>query len=276
MDSDNCCTTSCENPLDQRYWEAQYQAKSTAWDIGTVSPPIQSYLDAIEDKSVRILIPGCGNSYEADYLLAKGFTNVTVIDIAPTLVENLQSKHVNNNAIQIVLGDFFEHQGEYDLIIEQTFFCALPPFLRQRYVWKMHQLLSKKGILAGVLFNRTFEVSPPFGGSEMEYQELFQDAFHLLQLDECKNSIAKRENSELFIEFKRNNQVVVNLYSFEGITCSGCKETVTNKFLELEEVLNASISSNFGTVLIGSTTKIPLKKLRSVIDFEAKYKIKKI
>lgn len=276
MDSDNCCTISCENPLDQQYWDAQYQAKNVAWDIGTVSPPIQSYLDTIEDKSVRILIPGCGNSYEADYLLAKGFTNITVIDIAPTLVENLQSKHVNNNTIQIVLGDFFEHQGEYDLIIEQTFFCALPPFLRQRYVWKMHQLLSKKGILAGVLFNRTFEVSPPFGGSEIEYQELFQDAFHLLHIDECKNSIAKRENSELFIEFKRNNQVVVNLYSFEGITCSGCKETVTKKFLELEEVLNASISSNFGTVLIVSTTKISLKKLRSVIDFEAKYKIEKI
>lgn len=276
MNNDNCCTISCENPLDKHYWDTQYQAKNMGWDIGTVSPPLQSYIDTIEDKSIRILIPGCGNSYEADYLLAKGFTDITIIDIAPTLVENLRLKHVDNNTIKIVLGDFFEHQGEYDLIIEQTFFCALPPYLRQHYVWKIHQLLSKKGVLAGVLFNRTFEVSPPFGGSETEYQELFQDAFYLLHIDECKNSISKRENSELFIEFKRNNQVVVNLYSFEGIICSGCKETITTKFLRVEEVLNASISSNFATVLIVSATKISLKKLRSVIDFEAKYKIKKI
>jgi len=276
MNNDNCCNISCDNPLDKQYWDAQYQAKKIGWDIGTVSPPIQSYIDTIEDKSVRILIPGCGNSYEADYLLAKGFTNITVIDIAPTLVENLQLKHVNNKNIKIVLGDFFEHQGEYDLIIEQTFFCALQPYMRQQYVWKMHQLLSKKGILVGVLFNRTFEISPPFGGSEIEYQELFQDAFHLLHIDECKNSISKRKNTELFVEFKRNNQVVVNLYSFEGVTCMGCMNTVTKMFLEIEGILNVSMSLNFSEVLIVSTDKINLGLLQSVINYDRKYKIKKI
>jgi hypothetical protein len=30
----------------------------------------------------------------------------------------------------VLLGDF-NHKGEYDLIIEQTFFCALPPVMRQ-------------------------------------------------------------------------------------------------------------------------------------------------
>ena len=276
MNTDNCCTISCENPLDKQYWDAQYQANNTAWDIGTVSPPIQSYIDTIEDKSIRILIPGCGNSYEAEYLLQKGFTNVTLIDIAPKLIENLQKKFDKNPNITIVLGDFFEHQGEYDLIIEQTFFCALPPFLRQRYVWKMHQLLSQKGILAGLLFNTTFEVSPPFGGSKTEYELLFKNAFRFLHFDVCTNSIPQRAKSELFIELKRNNEVSVTLYSFEGITCTGCRNSLTETFLKIDGVLNASVSSNFLEVLMVSKSKIALSKLQDAISYDTKYKIYEI
>ena len=66
-------------------------------------------------------------------------------------------KFKNNPNIKIVLGDFFAHKGKYDLIIEQTFFCALPPTMRQKFVWKMHQLLADEGKLAGLLFNRAFE-----------------------------------------------------------------------------------------------------------------------
>jgi hypothetical protein len=45
------------------------------------------------NKDIAILIPGCGNTYEAAYLLEQGFTNVTVIDIAPTLVKILSKIH---------------------------------------------------------------------------------------------------------------------------------------------------------------------------------------
>ena len=162
MEDVKCCTVSCEKPLDGAYWEDQYKAKTTAWDLGEVSPPIKTYIDTLENKNIRILIPGCGNSYEAEYLLEQGFTNISVIDIAPTLVEVLKQKFENNSNIQIILGDFFTHSGKYDLIIEQTFFCALPPPMRQKYVWKMHQLLADEGILAGLLFNRTFEIRSSF------------------------------------------------------------------------------------------------------------------
>ena len=46
------------------------------WDLGEVSPPIKSYIDTLEDKNIRILIPGCGNTYEAEYLLEQGFTKL--------------------------------------------------------------------------------------------------------------------------------------------------------------------------------------------------------
>lgn len=276
MNNEKCCVVSCENPLDQKYWDAQYKAKTIGWDLGEISPPIKNYIDTLKNKNASILIPGCGNSYEAEYLLKKGFTNVTVIDIAPTLVEKLKAKFENNNYINIILGDFFDHQGKYDVIIEQTFFCALPPTLRQKYVWKTHQLLNENGFLAGLLFNRTFEISPPFGGSKEEYLKLFKGAFDFVQIDIAQNSCAPRAHSELFIEFKKNNSVVVNLYEFEGITCIGCMETITQKLSALKNVFNASISSDFLELLLVSQNEIPVDELQALISDDGKYKIKKL
>ena len=194
-----------EKVLDQHYWEAQYKTNATGWDLGKISPAIEAFTKTLENKNTRILIPGCGNSYEAEHLLNEGFTNITVIDIAPTLIENLQKKFQNNPNIQIILGDFFEHQADYELIIEQTFFCALPPTMREQYVRKMHELLSDKGKLVGLLFNKTFESGPPFGGSQSEYEQLFEPHFEFLQMDLCQNSIKPRANSELFIEFLKKD-----------------------------------------------------------------------
>jgi SAM-dependent methyltransferase len=267
---------SCENPLNQEYWDTQYKVKATGWDIGSVSSPIKTIVDALENKNSSILIPGCGNSYEAEYLLEQGFTNVTVIDIAPTLVAAISEKFADNENIKVVLGDFFELEGKYDLIIEQTFFCALPPTIRQKYVWKMHQLLADNGKIEGLLFNRNFDVSPPFGGNKAEYEQLFSGAFDLVKMDLCQNSIEKRTDSELVIDFQKNPKVLVNLFAFEGITCSGCMSTVSNKFMEIEGVKNVSMSSNFAEVLIVSTKEIPLNLLQEIVSYDEKYKIKKI
>ena len=107
MEDIKCCVVSCDKPLDASYWESQYEAKTTGWDLGKVSPPIQIYVDTVDDKNCSILIPGCGNSYEAEYLLEQGFTNITVIDIAPTPVAVLKEKFEKKPNIQIILGDFF-------------------------------------------------------------------------------------------------------------------------------------------------------------------------
>ena len=276
MLEDKCCVITCDKTLDQNYWDNQYKADTTGWDLGEISPPIKSYINKIQNKEISILIPGCGNAYEAEYLVMQGFTNVTVIDIAPTLVYLLQNKFANNPNITILLGDFFEHQNTYDLILEQTFFCALPPTLRQKYIWKMHQLLSSNGVLAGLLFNRDFEVSPPFGGNRNEYDALFNHAFVFNSFEIAVNSIPKRMNAELFFEFKKNNFSKVHLYLFEGITCIGCKSSVTQKYLEIEGVENVSMNSDFSEILIVSASEIDLKVLQDIISYETEYKITKL
>lgn len=193
-----------EIPFGEAYWNNRYQENTTQWDLGQVSPPIKAYIDQLTNKNIRILIPGCGNTYEAAYLSQQGFTDITVIDIAPLLVEQLQKKFAETPQIKVVLGDFFELEGKFDLILEQTFFCALPPALRMNYVAKMETLLEPKSKLVGVLFDKVFEQEgPPFGGSKTEYRSLFEDGFIFKTFEACYNSFDKREGSELFINLIR-------------------------------------------------------------------------
>jgi SAM-dependent methyltransferase len=189
--------------LDADYWSKRYLEQQTGWDIGYGSTPLVEYLQSITDKNISILIPGCGNAHEAEWLLQNGFTNVTVLDISPVLTAALQEKF-KGQPINILTGDFFEHQGQYDLILEQTFFCALNPSLRSKYVAQMHQLLKPAGKLVGVLFNREFEGGPPFGGSKEEYKQLFSKHLHIKKMELCYNSIPQRKDAELFFSADGN------------------------------------------------------------------------
>lgn len=201
---EKCCVVTCDLPLNETYWNNQYDANTTGWDLGEVSPPLKAYIDQLNNKNLRILIPGCGNTYEAEYLLQQGFTDVTVIDIAPTLVAKLKQKFASNPNIKIILGDFFEHVGEYDLILEQTFFCALNPPLRKDYVTRMNELLAQNGKLVGVLFDREFEQpGPPFGGCKCQYGPMFEKDFDFKTFELCNNSFEKRKGTELFINLQK-------------------------------------------------------------------------
>lgn len=193
---------------DAEYWDQLYHSGETNWDIGYASTPLKTYIDGLNDKSIRILIPGCGNAYEAAYLLEKGFFNVTLVDISAAVTSKVEHRLKGYGAsAKIVTANFFDMEGRFDLILEQTFFCALPPALRQRYADKMFELLSNGGCLAGVLFNRSFEGGPPYGGDEQEYRELFSPAFDIEIMEPCYNSIKPRMGTELFIQLRKKTQL---------------------------------------------------------------------
>ncbi len=191
--------------LNEDYWNNRYKNNDAAWDMGKVSPPLKEYFDQLTDKNISILIPGCGNAYEADYLLQNGFKNITLIDISPLPVDKLKDQFAAflNKEINIICGDFFTLDQTFDLIVEQTFFCAIDPFLRKNYVEKIDELLKVNGKLVGLFFNRTFEGGPPFSSSKHEYQLLFKDKFKIKIMDECYNSIGPRRSSELFVMLQK-------------------------------------------------------------------------
>ncbi|MDP2068892.1 MAG: SAM-dependent methyltransferase [Lutibacter sp.] len=190
--------------FDKTYWENKYHENATGWDIGYASAPLTDYFNQLRDKKLKILIPGGGNCYEAEYLFEQGFENIFVIDIAEQPLKNLKARFPNFPDHQLIHDDFFNHQGTYDLIVEQTFFCALDPVLRQKYVDKMAGLLAEKGKLAGLLFDfELTEDGPPFGGSTAEYLPLFSQKFTIKKLERCYNSIKPRNGRELFFIFEK-------------------------------------------------------------------------
>lgn len=193
-----------ETNFGDQYWTDRYQQKNTGWDIGYPSTPLKEYIDQLTDKNLKILIPGCGNAYEAEYIINAGFRNLTLIDISEELVNRLREKFTAEN-IKILHKDFFDLDEEYDLILEQTFFCALDPTRRKAYVKKMSALLSSKGKLVGILFSKLFETGPPFGGSEEEYRKLFFESILIEKMEACYNSIPSRAGTELFFIASRKN-----------------------------------------------------------------------
>lgn len=186
--------------LNESYWSTRYQQGQIGWDIGDVSTPIKEYIDQLENKELSILIPGAGNAYEAEYLWNSGFKNITVLDLAKEPLGNLQKRIPDFDSDNLVQGDFFDLDRTFDLVIEQTFFCALVPSLRESYVEKMAQVIEEEGKLVGLLFNiPLFEDHPPFGGHKKDYIPLFSKYFKVKVMEMAYNSVSPRAGNELFI-----------------------------------------------------------------------------
>ncbi|MDH5365834.1 MAG: TPMT family class I SAM-dependent methyltransferase [Cyclobacteriaceae bacterium] len=186
--------------LNECFWAGKYETNNTGWDIGEISRPIKEYIDQINDKEIKILIPGGGNSYEAGYLYENGFVNVFVVDISRLPLENFSKRCVNFPKDHLIHANFFDIDLRFDLIIEQTFFCAINPQLRNKYAHKMHQLLEPNGKLIGVLFDDELNKDhPPFGGNKLEYKNHFKQYFNFNVFESCYNSIEPRKEKELFI-----------------------------------------------------------------------------
>ena len=187
--------------LEENYWTSRYDQGETGWDIGNVSTPIKEYIDQLSDKEISILIPGAGNAYEAEYLWKNGFKNVIVLDISTIPLAHLKSRVPDFPENQLIHADFFNHQGQYDLIVEQTFFCALDPQLRESYVRQTSRLLKPGGKLVGLLFQIPLNRDrPPFGGSKDEYLKLFSGPFNIEIMETAYNSIPPRMGSEVFVK----------------------------------------------------------------------------
>lgn len=191
--------------FDAAYWQARYAAPGRAgWDAGRITPPLQAYFDQLAvQQQLRILIPGAGRAYEAEYLHHLGFGQVVVADLAPEPLAELAARVPSFTRLHLWQADFFAlgEVGAFDLLIEQTFFCALAPALRPAYAQQCAQLLKPGGKLVGLLFDTPFAgaTEPPFGGSRAEYAAYFEPYFRFIHFETAHNSLPARAGRELFI-----------------------------------------------------------------------------
>ena len=187
----------------ESFWTNRYEKKATGWDIGYPSTPIKTYIDQLASKDLKILIPGAGNAYEAEYLFANGFEQVYVMDVALQPLKDFQERNPSFPSNQLLHENFFHHQGQYDLIVEQTFFCSFPPTAENRMAYAEHMwnLLKAGGKLVGLWFSfplRPNQDRPPYGGLRSEYFQYFEPKFVIKTFEPAYNSIKPRMENELF------------------------------------------------------------------------------
>jgi len=191
----------------EQFWSNRYQANTTGWDIGYPSTPIKEYIDQLTDKNLRILIPGAGNAYEAEYLWQQGFQNTHILDIAANPLEAFQNRVPDFPDSQAIHGNFFTHEGAYDLVLEQTFFCSFEPepANREAYAAHMARLIPTGGKLAGLWFDVPLfpGARRPFGGTKEEYLGYLEPYFEVHVFERAHNSISPRTGGELFGIFVR-------------------------------------------------------------------------
>src|SRR5574343_699810 len=130
--------------LSPEYWSQRYENQQHGWDLGQISPPIKAYIDQLTDKNLKILIPGCGSGHEGSYLWKEGFRNVHMLDFSELALKMFMSNNPDFPKEQIHCSDFFQHEEKYDLIIEQTLFCALDTNLRSKYAEHVASLLNEE------------------------------------------------------------------------------------------------------------------------------------
>jgi len=193
---------------EEDYWTQRYHEEKTGWDIGHPSMPLKAYSDQLENKEVSILIPGAGNAYEAEYLYQQGFHRVVIMDISEIPLRDFSSRNPEFPKSQIIHDNFFEHLGNYELILEQTFFCSFVPTKENRaaYAQKMNQLLVPNGKLVGLWFDMPLTEDMekrPFGGTKNDYLHYLSPYFYTRTFEKAYNSIPPRQNREFFGIFQK-------------------------------------------------------------------------
>ncbi|NPA68931.1 MAG: methyltransferase [Chlorobi bacterium] len=190
--------------INASYWNNLYRKNNLGWDIGYVSPPLKKYFDQLTNKKLKILIPGGGNGYEADYLYKKGFLQTFYLDYSDEAVKSFRKLHPGFPAENIIQEDFFKHKNKYDLIIELAFFTSIIPDNREKLANKIYDLLNPNGKYVGLFFNHEFKLDkPPYGAMKETYLELIKDKFTVKTFEIAYNSIKPRAGRELFFIFKK-------------------------------------------------------------------------
>ena len=189
------------------FWDDKYINNEHKWDISGPTPAFVNWSKNLKS-SKRIIVPGCGNGYDAIHLANEGH-NVFAIDFSSKVIDNLKNKKIDN--LNIVLDDYFnlpsKFNNKFDYFLEYTFLCAINPDRRMEYIEKSFDLLNSKGKYVGFLFpvNKPLnEGGPPFGVDLEKIIDMFSQFYYDIKIKKSKYSIEARSQNEVFITMKKN------------------------------------------------------------------------
>lgn len=206
-------------PDDPTTWDNAWKEKITPWDMGAVQPSLK---EVIEESGIafpqtgRALVPGCGTGYDVFYLAQRGL-KATGMDISETAVEaanrerSKYPKEVIDNS-SFLSTDFFTftppNDERFDLIVDHTFFVAIPPSLRPAWGAQMSSLLKPGGLLITLVYPilQPTDTGPPYFVRPEHYDAPLAAEGHFSKIWDRKpaKSSPSHEGIEQVLVWRRN------------------------------------------------------------------------
>lgn len=156
-------------------WEEIWQCGVNPGDYFDMKGPAPALLaelsaDWMPRGEGSVLVPGMGRGYDLEAIARSDrYAKVVGVDIsqlaADTAREYLASCKLSRQIWEVKCADFFAFDAEkYDLVIDYTFLCALPPDMRNQWAERMAQLVKPGGSLITLIFpiGELSDVGPPF------------------------------------------------------------------------------------------------------------------
>ena len=181
-------------------WQRHYEENDLGWDLGQVAPPFVKLWQEEKLPLGKVLVPGCGRGHEVVFMAENGF-DVTAIDFSSGAVTYLKNALKKRNLEgRILHQDFFSldesHEGVHDLVLEQTFFCAISPKQRRDYVLNVSRILKPGGILVGLFYHTDEQGGPPYNTTREDIEMHFSKKFEIQELDKTSLSAEQRKDKE--------------------------------------------------------------------------------
>jgi len=172
-------------------WSIQYATNEVPWDLGQAHNELVTRLE--DDPTLgltgvgTVLVPGCGSGYDAATLADYGW-DVTALDFAASAQLLVEQKLDGRG--RFVLADLFEYRAEepFDLVLDHTCFCAIPPQRRADFGKVMHGVIRPGGLFISIVFpdGKPMEHGgPPHGMTVHDLTRSLGDTFQLLRDEEA-------------------------------------------------------------------------------------------
>ena len=191
------------------FWNQLYIDKDTGWDIGHPTPIFVNWSKTLNSK-LKILIPGCGNCYDGLYL-SKQNHHVYALDFSENVIAEIIKKSKNEKVpIKVICDDYFlldkSYYNKFDIVLEYTFFCAIPINMRELYVKQTYNMLKPGGHLVAIFIpisKKTKKEGPPFYVDLNITLNMFEKYFIVESVDMNPQSIKQRNGNEAFVTMVR-------------------------------------------------------------------------
>lgn len=195
MDSTASRPPASLQPEDVAAWRQHWQEGNTPWNLGQPAPELVTVLRRWRPVG-RALVPGCGHGHEVSLLQDLGWDAVG-LDVAPEALAAARQRDPGPQwCCRDVLNPPLTWQVTFDLVLEHTCFCALPPRCRPTYGQAVTNLLQPGGDFLGLFWCHSRPDGPPFGSTPQELKICFGRTLRLITLRRAQHSVKERCGEE--------------------------------------------------------------------------------